>query len=287
MEDYFDNDMPKAKGAYMPDIKGISASEEELHSCRVTTVHVQSEQAAEVLQKPVGSYITIEAGEPLSKHDHIMSVGECLAEVLNRVLRPHYRGKLCVCGVGNRNLIADALGPEVTRNLPLKVLSEYGLEGNFREIVSLEPGTVGTNNINTEVLVDGVAKAVGADCLLLVDSLATKEPARLFQTIQLSTNGGLSPHLSGRKVDWSTLGIPVISLGVPMAIPTSVFLSDQDLGNGLFTSTEVQSEIAAAGRIIAYSLLRACFPLLSTQECFIMSGLNTDPILFDLNAWDS
>lgn len=163
----------------LPHIEGIDTSEEELHSCHVSTVHVQSEQAAETLQKPIGSYITIETGKPLSRHDHIMSVGECLAEVLDRVLRPHYHGKLCVCGIGNRDRSADALGPEVTRNLPLKVLSEIGLEGNFQEIVSLEPGTVGTNNINTEVLVNGVAKAVEVDCLLLIDSLTAKEPARM------------------------------------------------------------------------------------------------------------
>lgn len=271
----------------MPYIEGIATSEEELHSCHVSTVHVQSEQAAETLQKPIGSYITIETGKPLSRHDHIMSVGECLAEVLGRVLRPHYHGKLCVCGIGNRDLPADALGPEVTRNLPLKVLSECGLEGNFREIVSLEPGTVGANNINTEVVVGGVAKEVGADCLLLVDSLTAKEPARMFQTIQLSTNGGLSPHLTGRKADWSALGIPVISLGVPIAIPASVLLPDQDLNSILFTSTGVQSEIAAAGRIIAYSILRACFPSLSTEECFIMSGLNSNPLPFDLDACNS
>lgn len=271
----------------MSHIDEIETSEEEVHGCHVTTVHIQSEQAAETLQRPIGSYITIEMGKPLSKHDHIMSVGECLAEVLGRVLRPHCHRKLCVCGVGNRYLPADSLGPEVTRSLPLKMLSEYGLEGNFREVVSFEPGTAGTNNINTEVLVNGVVKTIGADCLLLVDSLTAREPAHMFQTIQLSTSGGLSPHLSGRKADWSALGVPVISLGVPMTIPASVLLPDQDWGDRLFTGIEVQFEIAAAGRIITYAILRVCFPLLSTQECFIMSGLNNDPILLDLDAWNS
>ena len=272
----------------MPHIEGIKTSEEELHNCHITTVHIQSEQAAETLQKPIGSYITIETDKPLSQHDHIMSVGECLAEVLDWVLRPHYHGKLCVCGIGNRDLPDDALGPEVTRSLPLKLLSELESEGNFREVVSLEPGIAGVNNIDTEVIVNGVAKAVGADCLLLVDSLVTREPARMFRTIQLSTNGGLSSHLTGRKTDWSALGIPVISLGIPTAIPASVLLPDQDWdwGRRLFTSTEVQSEIATARRIIAYSILRVCLPSQSTEDCFILSGLNSTPAPFALNTWD-
>lgn len=45
--------------AYIEDVVTI---EEELHSCHVTTVQVQSEQVAEVPQKPIGSYITIETG---------------------------------------------------------------------------------------------------------------------------------------------------------------------------------------------------------------------------------
>lgn len=109
-----------------------------------------------------------------------MSVGECLTEVLDWVLRPHYHGKLCVCGIGNRDLPADALGPEVTRNLPLMVLSECGLKGNFREVFSLKPGTAGTNSINTEVFIAGVAKAIGVDCLLFIDPLTVKKPARMF-----------------------------------------------------------------------------------------------------------
>jgi len=269
----------------MLDIKGIKTHEEELYSCCVTTVHVQSEQAAEELQKPIGSYITVETGKPLSSYDHIMSVGECLAEVLDRVLQPHYHGKLCVCGMGNRYFVADALGPEVVRNLPVNGFSELGLEGNFREIVSFESGTEWTNNINTDVLVNGVVKAIGIDCLLLVDSLTTEEPEQMFQTIQLSTNGGLSPYLARRKTDWSALGIPVISLGVPVAIPTSVLWPDKNLDSRLFTGTDAQSEIAAAGRIITYAILRVCFPSYSATECFLLSRMNSAPIPVDFDAW--
>lgn len=258
--------------------QGIETSEEELHGCNVTTVHVQSEDAAKKLQKPIGSYITIATGTPLSKHEHIERVGECLAQMLALVLRPHYHGRLCICGIGNRDVPADSLGPEVTRNLPLNVLSGLGLEGNFCEVVSFEPGTLGTNNINTEVLVNGAAKAIGADCLLLVDSSTDEEPARMFQTIQLSTSGGVSPLRSGRKADWSALGIPVLSLGVPMAIPAPILFPDQDVSRSLFTSVLVQSEIDAAGRMIAYAILRVCFPTLSSAECFLLSGLNQSPV---------
>lgn len=259
-------------------IEGTEIIKEELYGCNVTTVHVQSEQAAEKLKKAVGAYITIEAGESLNEYTKIEDVGECLAEVLGRVMQPYYHGKLCICGIGNKDHSADALGPETVYNLPLKAISDVGTEENFREVCSLVPGTAFTNNIDTEVIVKGVVDAIGADCVLLVDSLTTMEPSRLFQTIQISTAGGLRPHLSGRKADWTALGAPVISLGVPVTIPLAALSSQQEPNNKLLTSAEVQSVIAGAGRIIAYAILRMCWPSKSKAECFVLSGLNRNPI---------
>lgn len=200
------------------------------------------------------------------------------AEVLNRVLRPYFHGKLCICGIGNKSVPADALGPEVTNNLPLKVFSEVGTEGNFCEVCSIVPGTLLTNNIDTEVIVKGVVREIGADCVLLVDSLMASDPERLFQTIQISTTGGLNTYLSGRNADWSILGIPVISLGIPMAIPSSVLFTNRGLDGTVFTATNIQELVAGAGRIIAYAILRACWPLCPKAECFVMSGVNSNPI---------
>lgn len=265
--------------------KDIETLEEELQGFPVTTVHVRTKKAAEQLKRTVGSYITIEAKTTLSEHPEIGRVGECLAEVLDRVLRPYYGGTLCICGLGNRDIPADALGPEVTRNLPLKLFSDLGLEGNFHNVVSFEPGTAGINNINTEVLMSDVAKALQADCLLLVDSMSSMDPSRLFQTIQLSTSGGLSPCMAGHKADWDALGIPVISLGVPLTIPLSALITGQNLDGGMggiFTSIKVQDVVITAGYIIAYAIMRTCWPSQSKTECFAFSGLNRNPIPYNL-----
>ena len=262
----------------LPHKKSVEALEESLYGCPVTTVHVRSAQAAKQLNRAVGDYITVETGETLNDLEKIEDVGECLAEMLERVLRPYYGGTLCVCGLGNRSLSADALGPEVVSNLPLKVIADIGIAGNFRNVCSIEPGTALTNNIYTEAVMNGVVKEIGANCLLLVDSLVTEEHTRLFRMFQLSTNGGLSPRLAERKADWGTLGIPVVSLGVPVSIPMSALSSDQDLSDELFTTIKIQDVIAAAGRIIAYAILRACWPSMHKSECFIFSGVNKNPI---------
>lgn len=263
-------------------IEGIETSEEELYGFPVSTAYVRTEQAAKELKRAVGSYIIIETKEKLTEHTRIEEVGECLAEVLGRVLKPYYHRKLCICGIGNKYDPADALGPEVVRNLPLWTLSKIGIGGVFQEVCSIAPGILMTNNTYTEVIVQGVAKEVGVDCLLLVDSMVSDDPSRLFRTIQLSTNGGISSLLSGRKSDWSALGIPVISLGVPVSIPLSVLVPGRDWGNELFTCKDVHNVVDAAGRIIAYAILRVCWPSLSKADCFVYSGLNKNPIPYSL-----
>ena len=262
----------------MLDFEGTEVLEEEIHGIKVHTVHVRSEQAAEKLKKSLGSYITIEVDDTLNEHTKIEDIGECLAEVLDRILQPYHHGKLCVCGIGNKDIPADALGPEVTKNLPLKVFSVAGVEGNFSEVCAITPGVPMTNNIDTEVIVKGVVKEIGADCALLVDSLVTNEPARLFRTIQLSSAGGLIPSLADREAAWSTLDIPVISVGVPLAILLSALHPGYSQDDQKLTGAEIHRIVAGAGRIIAYAILRACWPSWSKAECFVMSGINSNPI---------
>lgn len=262
----------------MPNVDGVVFSEETLHDCNVSTAIVQSEQAATALGKSIGTYITIQAKTTLDKLGDVLPVGECLAEVLDRVLSPYYHGKLCICGMGNRRYPHDSLGPEVTYNLPLKMYA--GREGNFRDVCSFEPGVSLTTNIDTEKTISGVVKAVGADCVLLIDSSVAQDISRLSRTIQLSTAGGVNSYLSGRKVDWSVLGVPVVSLVVPTIIPLSVLDPKQEAQDELFTSAAVKNVIAAAGSIIAYAILRVCWPNQSKAECFIFSKMNKDPIPF-------
>lgn len=84
----------------MPSLNGITTQEEELRGCHVTTLDVQTEDAAASLGKAVGSYITIDTAALSDEHEQIECAGECLAEILVRVLGPHFHGKLCVCGLG-------------------------------------------------------------------------------------------------------------------------------------------------------------------------------------------
>ena len=263
----------------MPSLNGITTQEEELRGCHVTTLDVQTEDAAASLGKAVGSYITIDTAALSDEHEQIECAGECLAEILVRVLGPHFHGKLCVCGLGNRELPADSLGPEVTSRLPLNLFQlAQGYDCRFREVCSFTPGVFGINNVRPDTLVAGAVQAMGADCLLLVDSLVTLEPAKLFKSIQISTAGGTKSFFSDKVGNWTSLGIPVISLGVPTAIPMKSLCPSELQDDKLFTSTMAASEVSALGIILSYALIRVCWPSITRDECFLLTKISKDPL---------
>lgn len=262
----------------MSDIKGVNVQEEKLSCCRVTTVEVKTEWAAKHLGRPIGQYITIQVPTAFNKDIEIAEIGECLTEVLDRVLRPYYQGKLCVCGLGHYSVPADAIGPEVAYRLPLNMSAELGTQGNFQSVCALSPGTQMTNGVKTEVIVGGFIRAVGANCLLLVDSSMVTDPARLCRTIQLSTAGGVNSYLAGRAGEWSGLGVPVISLCVPTVIPLSALHPGQKQEHTVLTDMNIQDIVTAASTVIAYAIMRVCWPSVSKVECFIFAKSHRDPI---------
>lgn len=264
----------------MPSGNGIVVHREVLHGCQVTTIETKTEREMGEVEEPVKKHITIQAGKRLDLLDDIFSVGDCLTELLDRVLHPYYNGKLCVCGVGNGAVPADALGREIISRLPLKVFSESGEKGNFKEACSFHPGIEMLTNTRTELLVDGIVKALDIDCMLLIDSCMTEEATKLFHTIQITTGRYTAPHLAGRTADWSALGIPVISVGVPMAIPQSALAPEQAPSREILTSVMAHDVVAAAGSIIAYAIMRICWPNISREDCFVLSKISKDPFAY-------
>lgn len=256
----------------MDKYEGLNVVEERVNGFDTVVVDVLSEERANEIGKKVGRYITITADEPFNELTELYPIGECLARFLHNVLEPHFGGKLCICGLGSSEIAADALGPKVLRRLPLKVFSALPKEaGRFTEICSVAPGTSFTNNMATEAIIAGVVRELKVTCVLLVDSLIAREYSRMSRTIQIATSGGTTPFLSDVKSDWSGVAVPIISLGVPTSIPATILQPESNHDMVLLTSHLVKEVVDFASSIIAYALLRVCYPMMSPGECFIFA----------------
>jgi len=136
---------------------------------------------------------------------------------------------LLVVGLGNPGLTPDALGPlcvrrlNVTRHLPDSILPS----DTVHRLCAVTPLVIGVTGIETLELVRGAVEATAPDLVILVDALAASETGTLTRTVQVSTTGIHPGGGVGNKrqpLDADTLGVPVLTVGVPTVIAASTLI---------------------------------------------------------------
>ncbi len=209
--------------------------EEDFGGIRVCRLSTEEDTYAEGLLCPRGKHVTVYT-PPLyqaeaSEQNHI---SEILAAELCRLL-PDMSGKtVMVVGVGNREIASDSIGAlvcdkiDVTRHIAVLDKNAFAAMSTC-SVCAVSCGTMGQTGISTLELLQGVVQKIMPDAVIAVDALAARESARLGATVQMS-DSGISPGagIGNRqsKIDKSTLGVPVIAIGVPTVIAASTLLAD-------------------------------------------------------------
>lgn len=86
-------------------------------------------------------------------------------------------------------------------------------------------------------IIGGVANKIKPCAVIVIDSLATSSVKRLGRSFQISTTGispGSGVGLDKERIDKSTLGVPTLSIGVPMmlALKTAIYNFVKDFATG-------------------------------------------------------
>ena len=221
------------------ELRGVSVEEyyREEEDVRVTKVTIDTKNAAKAMGKPVGIYVTMEAPAMVEPdEDYHREISKCLAEELLKMIPEGDREQnIMVVGLGNREVTADALGPQTVDNLFITrhIVKEYGKAAyncNKMNLLSaLEPGVMARTGMETAEIVKGVVKETTPDILIVVDALAARSIRRLNRTIQI-TNTGIQPG-SGvgnhrNALTEESLGIPVIAIGIPTVVDSATIVMD-------------------------------------------------------------
>ncbi|MBR7101176.1 MAG: GPR endopeptidase [Clostridia bacterium] len=145
-------------------------------------------------------------------HSVTDTVSKCLKELIPEELTSG--SSILICGLGNRNITADSLGPYVTDKLYPTVTLKYFVN----KVYLLSPGVEGQSGFSTFNTIKNASTISKCDLIVAVDSLCAKDPERLLSTIQLSAQGimpgsGVGNHKN--EISKKTVGVPVISIGVP------------------------------------------------------------------------
>ncbi len=107
------------------------------------------------------------------------------------------------------------------------------------------------------------------DCVLVVDALAGLEADELCRCVQVSTAGIAPGSGVGNDRDAlndTTLGVPVVAIGVPTVIDASVFSDREELQHFFVTPRFIDSAVRVCGRLIGFAINRALNAGLSVAD---------------------
>lgn len=251
-------------------LHGVSLREQQAGDIAITRVEITTPEAAKELEKPEGTYATLELEALFRRAEDIpQQAGEVLGRELAQLLPP---GPVLVVGLGNRAVTPDAIGPRsleqllVTRHLGLQLPDLFG---QLRSCSAFAPGVLGSTGIESAQLVLGALRASGAAAMIVVDALAACEEKRLCTTVQLADTGIVPGSGIGNRraaFDRQTMGVPVVAVGVPTVIRADVLRPGGGSGGLIVTPSDIDQRVAQMARIIAGGINRALFPELTEGE---------------------
>ena len=211
-------------------LSGVEEENETRGRMRVSRIRVRTQAAERRLDKPRGSYVTLTLPEDgLSSREVREEAGRCLASELS-LLMGEVKNVLVV-GLGNRHVTPDALGPQTIESLFVTrhVQNHFPelLPPDTRTVTAFAAGVMGMTGVETAEAVAGIASVLQPDLIVTVDALASSESDHVGTMVQLNDTG-ISPGAGVGNfrmgLSKSTLGIPVIAVGIPLVLTAESIL---------------------------------------------------------------
>ena len=211
----------------------------------------------------------------LDPQQEIDAAADCIRSLLPQ------EGTVLVVGLGNSSITPDALGPQVaqhilvTRHLTEELARSLGM-GSLRKTAALIPGVLGQTGVESGELTAALVNFIQPSAVIVVDALAAQDYGRLGRTIQISDSGiapGSGVQNSRKELSRRTLGIPVLSIGVPTVIDAATLAAqltgsscEQAHQTAMVTPREIDRLIGHSAKFIALAINKALYPELSLEE---------------------
>ena len=208
-------------------LPGVLAREEELEGFPLTRVEVLDGEGEAALGKPRGVYLTLDVSALWRREGDVFRRTVRAVAALLEPLLPE-EGPVLAAGLGNPAMTPDALGPRMLDHLLVTRHLEEALPG-FRSVSGIGAGVLGTTGMEVAEWVRGAAEQVRPAAVIVVDALAARDLERLCATVQIADTGlvpgsGVGNHRMA--LNRETLGVPVISVGVPTVVDAETIARD-------------------------------------------------------------
>ena len=268
-------------------LDGIRMSIIEKDGAKITRIEVIDENGEKSVGKPKGRYVTVEVAPFTHQAQFIDETLEAVADEIRRILPQ--KGSVLVAGLGNMSITPDALGPKcasmifATRHITGELLRSTGLSG-LRCVTSVATGVAGETGAEAGEIIKGVVQTVAPDVVITIDALAARNVERLGRTIQMCDTGiipGSGVGNSRQEISKKTIGVPVISIGVPTVVDAATLIMDctgnensvsEKAGTMMVTPREIDLMIERAAKLTSLAVNRALQPDISAEDLLILTS---------------
>lgn len=223
------------------EISGVKVYErfDDKYEVNLTKVEIVSPEGANIMGKPIGRYVTIDANDIKDKlydNKRKRQLGKALARELYYMMPVDKKEDIkelsvLVVGLGNKEVTPDSLGPYVIANLEVTrhIFMLKNNHGRNRGISAMIPGVMAQSGMESAEMVEGIVAQIKPDVVICIDALAAGSTRRLNSTIQLANTGinpgaGIGNHR--KAINKENLGVPVIAIGIPTVIHAATIVSD-------------------------------------------------------------
>jgi spore protease len=271
------------------ELKGVKSREKDSNGFKITTVEILDDEGAKALNKPAGTYITMEIDSLLRREENAFTLGaETLGAEISELLKLKDSDSVLIVGLGNEAITPDAIGPKtakntmVTRHLVERMPEEFG---SMRRVSVLVSGVLGTTGIESAELIKAVVEKLKPEQVLVIDALASRKLARICRTVQLADTGivpGSGVGNSRAAINKETLGVPVTALGVPTVVDAGTLAADlaeqagakdinpEDMsnfgGSMIVTPKEIDANVNDISKLLGYGINLALHKDLNIED---------------------
>ena len=215
----------------------------------VTTVTVNEKTSAAV-GKPAGIYTS--AVSPIvadGNADSYPRLVRAIAGILKKYIGK--AKKILVAGLGNPEMKADSLGAEI-----VKFVSPG------EKIKAFLPNVPAATGIESFEMIRAVTRETEPDAVIAADALCAASVKRLGSVFQVSDSGitpGSGVGNARAELSASTLGVPVIGVGVPCVVYSRTIAAESG-GNGkaageiILTLSEIDRVARDCGAVIGEAI---------------------------------
>ena len=256
-------------------LKGVKARRETWEDVEVDRVEILDQRGREALGKPEGRYLSLDlTGWWENRGERFASAAAAVARGLGELLPPE--GTVFVAGLGNRSMTPDAIGPLTVEHLLVTRHLREALP-QLRPVCAAAAGVLGTTGLESAEWVRGLAVRAESAAVIVIDALAARDHRRLCATVQLSDTGIIPGSGVGNRrmaLNRETMGVPVLSVGVPTVVEAATLAADlagkeglDREGRGLFvTPRDIDAQVRELGKLLGYGISLALQPELTAAD---------------------